>query len=144
MDLAPSSPVQCTPTWTGSVVAGDAAPFADPVQPITDDEDDAVVMELAGGSPPPVGAVVMEVAGGSLPPAQALAMQAVDGGVPHATATLSIQESLEELLCLPLQTPLIRGPPRLRRPRTPVFVTPLRRSERIAAQPREADTTRQA
>jgi hypothetical protein len=69
-------------------------------------------------------------------------MPAVDGGVPHATATLSIQDSLEGRLCLPLQTPLIRGPPRLRRPETPISVTLLRRSERIAAQPREADSTK--
>ncbi|CAD6337874.1 unnamed protein product [Miscanthus lutarioriparius] len=71
-------------------------------------------------------------------------MSAVDGGVPHATATMSIQESLEERLCLPLQTPLIRGPPRLRRPRTPAPVTSLRRSDRIATKPREADSTKQA
>ncbi|CAD6341147.1 unnamed protein product [Miscanthus lutarioriparius] len=57
---------------------------------------------------------------------------------------MSIQESLEERLCLPLQTPLIRGPPRLRRPRTPAPVTLLRRCDRIAAKPREADSTKQA
>jgi hypothetical protein len=61
-----------------------------------------------------------------------------------AAAALSIEESLEERLCLPLQTPLILGPPRLRRSRTPAPVASLRRSERIAAQPREADTTKQA
>jgi hypothetical protein len=59
-------------------------------------------------------------------------------------AALSFEESLEERLCLPLQTPLIHGPPRLRRPRTPTPVTSLRRSERIAAQPREVDITKQA
>jgi hypothetical protein len=61
-----------------------------------------------------------------------------------ATAALSIEESLEERLCLPLQTPLIHGPPRLRRPRTPAPITLLRHSECIAAQPREADVTKQA
>jgi hypothetical protein len=61
-----------------------------------------------------------------------------------AAAALSFEESLEERLCLPLQTPLIQGPPRLRRPRTPAPVTSLRRSERIAAQPRETDITKQA
>jgi hypothetical protein len=61
-----------------------------------------------------------------------------------AAAALPTEESLEERLCLPLQTPLIHGPPRLRRPRTPTPVTSLRRSERIAAQPREADITKQA
>jgi hypothetical protein len=71
-------------------------------------------------------------------------MSAVDGGVPHATATMSIQESLEERLYLPFQTPLIRGPPRLCRPRTPTHITLLWRSDRIAAKPREVDSTKQA
>jgi hypothetical protein len=61
-----------------------------------------------------------------------------------AVAALSFEESLEERLCLPLQTPLIHGPPRLRRPRTPAPVTSLWHSERIAAQSREADITKQA
>jgi hypothetical protein len=72
------------------------------------------------------------------------AMPAVDGGTPHTAAATSIQESLEERLCLPLQTPLIRGPPRLRRPRTPASAMTLQRSVRIATAPREADFTRQA
>ncbi|CAD6271194.1 unnamed protein product [Miscanthus lutarioriparius] len=53
-------------------------------------------------------------------------------------------DCLEDRLCLPLRTPLVRGPPRLRRPRTPAHVQSLRRSERIAATPREADSTKQA
>jgi hypothetical protein len=61
-----------------------------------------------------------------------------------AAAALSFEESLEERLCLPLQTPLIQGPLRLRRPRTPAPVTSLQRSERIATQPRETDITKQA
>ena len=71
-------------------------------------------------------------------------MPVVDGGVPHTIPTMSIQESLEERLCLSLQTPLIRGPPRLCRPRTSGPVTSLQRSDRIAAKPREADSTKQA
>lgn len=55
-----------------------------------------------------------------------------------------LMEGLEERLCVPLQTPLIRGPPRLRRTRTPAAAQSLRRSERIAAAPREADSTKQA
>jgi hypothetical protein len=61
-----------------------------------------------------------------------------------AVAALSFEESLEERLCLPLQTSLIHGPPRLRRPRTPAPVTLLRRNERIAAQPHETDIIKQA
>jgi len=53
-------------------------------------------------------------------------------------------ETLEARLCLPLQTPLIPGPPGLCRPRTPVSVQSLWRSERLAAKPREADSTKQA
>ena len=45
---------------------------------------------------------------------------------------------------MPLQTPIIRGPPRLHRPRTPVPVLSLRRSDCLAAKPREADSTMQA
>ena len=57
-------------------------------------------IEQAGGSPPPVQVDFPSIqedadGGGS-------AMSAVDGGVPHATAMMSIQESLEERLCLPL------------------------------------------
>jgi hypothetical protein len=56
----------------------------------------------------------------------------------------TLHETLEARLCLPLQTPLIRGPPRLRRPRTLVSVWSLRLSERLAAKPCEADFTKQA
>jgi len=56
----------------------------------------------------------------------------------------TLQETLEARLCLPLQTPLIPGPPGLCRPRTPVSVQSLWRSERLAAKPREADSTKQA
>ena len=50
---------------------------------------------------------------------------------------------IADWLYIPIQTPLLRGPPRLRRARSPVATT-LRRSVRIAAAPREADSTRQA
>lgn len=55
----------------------------------------------------------------------------------------SVLTALEDRLCLPLQTPLMPGPPRVRRSRTPAQ-SPLRRSVRIAAAPREADSTKQA
>lgn len=57
-----------------------------------------------------------------------------DGG---PAASVAILEDLEERLCLPLQTPLVCGPPRLRRARTPAPAQSLRRSVRIAAAPRE-------
>ena len=69
-----------------------------------------------------------------------------DAGQPasleHVPPTL--HETLEARLCLPLQTSLIRGPPRLRRPKTPVSIQSLRRSDRLAAKPREADSTKHA
>lgn len=52
--------------------------------------------------------------------------------------------TLESRLCIPLQTPLVRSRPRLRRSRTPVNSQSLRRSVRVAAAPREADSTKQA
>lgn len=53
-----------------------------------------------------------------------------------ATNSTPVSETLERRLCIPLKTPLICGPPKLRRSRTPAPVS-LRRSERIAAAPRE-------
>lgn len=61
-----------------------------------------------------------------------------------ATLATPIQEVLEDRLCLPLQTPVIRGPPRLRKTCTPVSILAVRRSVRLAAKPREADSTKQA
>lgn len=51
--------------------------------------------------------------------------------------------AIQRRLCAPLNTPLICGPPRLRRSRTPAPAS-FRRSERIAAAPWEADSTKQA
>lgn len=51
---------------------------------------------------------------------------------------------LEERLCIPIQMPLVRGPPRLRKPRTPATTQSVRRSRRIAEAPREVDSTMQA
>lgn len=55
-----------------------------------------------------------------------------------------LHDELEERLCQPLQTPIVRGPPRLHRPKTPPSVLSLRRSDRLAAKPRDVDSTRQA
>lgn len=51
--------------------------------------------------------------------------------------------TLQRRLCIPLQTPLITAPPRLRKSRTPA-PTPPRRSQQIAVVPREVNSTRQA
>jgi len=55
-----------------------------------------------------------------------------------------IQLRLESAVCLPLQSPLLRSAPRLRRARTPVSVASLRRSGRLAARSRAANATVQA
>jgi len=56
----------------------------------------------------------------------------------------AVQKELEDMICVPLQSPLIRSRPRLRRSRTPISVGSLRRSGRLAAKPRAANATRQA
>lgn len=53
------------------------------------------------------------------------------------------RQQIEERLCLPLETPLIQGRPRLRRSKT-LAPQSLRRSSRIAATPRENNCTSQA
>lgn len=55
-----------------------------------------------------------------------------------------VMEDLEDRLCTPMQTPLIRGKPRRRRTCTPVHAQSMRRSVRIAATPREDNATKQA
>ena len=64
-----------------------------------------------------------------------------DGAAANCTA---IQEDLEARICIPLQTPVIRGGPRLRRSRTPVSIHSIRRSGMLAAKPRAANSTKQA
>jgi hypothetical protein len=48
------------------------------------------------------------------------------------------------MMCVPMQTPIICRGPRLRYSRMLVSIHTLRRSGRIAAKPRVANTTRQA
>jgi hypothetical protein len=59
-------------------------------------------------------------------------------------AVATVQEVLQAMICKPMQTPIIRGPPRSRRAKTPVSIGSLRRSRRLAARPRAANSTRQA
>jgi hypothetical protein len=96
-------------------------------------EDDAVCCTPPPGigSPPP-------------PTNTASAQRRFQAFAGAAATTATVQEELEALVCLPLQSPLIRERPRLRRSRTPVSIHSLRRSGRIAAQPRAANSTRQA
>lgn len=70
---------------------------------------------------------------------------APDEDVPANIADgMPVQEAIEAMVCAPMQTPILRGGPRTRRPRTPVTVASLRRSGRLANRPRVANSTRQA
>lgn len=60
------------------------------------------------------------------------------------TEDSAVQKELEDVVCVPIQSPLIRCRPRLRRARTPVSVDALRRSGRLAAKPRALNATKQA
>lgn len=55
-----------------------------------------------------------------------------------------VREELEAEICLPLRIPVLRGGPCLHHSRTPVSIGSLRRSGRLVAKPRAANTTRQA
>lgn len=67
-----------------------------------------------------------------------------DSAVPEPSPPRGPMPSMVERLCVPLRTPVLRGQPRLRRSKTPVPASPLRRSARIAAAPRQSNMTTQA
>jgi hypothetical protein len=58
--------------------------------------------------------------------------------------TPNIQAQLEKGVCVHLNTPIVRGGPRLRRSRTPASNGALRRSGRLAAKPRAPNPVVQA
>jgi hypothetical protein len=62
----------------------------------------------------------------------------------RASSTASILEVMEAQVCLPLQTPIIRGPPMLRRSRTPILVWSLRCSKRLSRKAAHPNSTEQA
>jgi hypothetical protein len=63
---------------------------------------------------------------------------------PPRTSTAAIMQQTEDRVCIPMESPLIKVGPRLRRPRTPATVLSIRRSTRLAAKPRAANVTLQA
>lgn len=68
-----------------------------------------------------------------------------DDELVHAGALRSaVVRRIQDQVCLPFQTPLVRAGPRLRRSRTPITPRSLRRSSRIAARPRAGNATIQA
>jgi len=60
---------------------------------------------------------------------------------PRPVPPSSMQEELEEVVCCPLATPIIRAGPRLCRSRTLVSIHSLRRSGRLAAKSRASNAT---
>jgi hypothetical protein len=56
----------------------------------------------------------------------------------------SLRSDIEAGVCIPLDSPIIRAGPRLRKSRTPASVLSLRRSSRLAVKPRAANATLQA
>lgn len=81
----------------------------------------------------------------TLPPADSSEDNDDIEAVPAVSPTpVDLVQCMEDRLRAPLQSPLIHGPPRLRRPRTPAPAQPLRRSVRIARTPRELDSNKQA
>jgi hypothetical protein len=85
--------------------------------------------------------VMLERQGPSDGPSATVDTSAV--GMTAAASAAMVQEELEALVCLPLQTPLLQKP-RLRCSRTAVSIHSLRRSSHIAARPRAANAIRQA
>ena len=59
---------------------------------------------------------------------------------PRPAQSSSIQEEIESRICIPLQTPIIRAGPKVRRSKTPRSGFTLRRNERIARKPRAANS----
>jgi hypothetical protein len=53
-------------------------------------------------------------------------------------------QQIEDRVCIPMESPLIKDGPRLCRPRTPATVLSIRCSTRQAAKPRAANATLQA
>ena len=105
---------------------------------------DLVHVELAssGGAPP-----ALSPEGGSPSPTAGMPVLSEVERLADAPAQIDqhvpIAERLQAEVCLPLQTPLIKGTPRRRRARTPPSVS-IRRSRRIAARARAPNATMQA
>ena len=83
------------------------------------------------------------VLGAITPPCGASGALASKAGTDDPATPAALIRDMEDRLCLPLQSPLLQGPPRLRKTKTPA-PTMLRRSARLARTTREPDCTVQA
>jgi hypothetical protein len=89
--------------------------------------------------------------GDVVPPASPMTIQCTDSSAGNVLCSpqppaqsRSIEEEIESRICIPLQTPIIRVGPKLRRSKTPKSGFTMRRSERIARKPHAANSTLQA
>lgn len=64
--------------------------------------------------------------------------------MPLPATPRAILRNLEDRLCIPMETPLLKEKPRLRLAKTSAPVQSIRRSVRIAAMPREPNVNAQA
>lgn len=149
--------------WWGELVQQELA-FCEPEQPRVNEMERAVVRDggdlMVEPSSPHLlnGALLFENDGPEMPngemtvssPTSTAAGGDVpaysngeDDGQPGQLTPNTLLTNLEDRLCVPMETPLIRGPPRLRRTKTPATQA-LRRSVRIASALRESNTTTQA
>ena len=62
----------------------------------------------------------------------------------QGTTAAARQDEIVARVCIPLDSPVIRAGPRLRKSRTPATVLSIRRSSRLAAKPQAANATLQA
>lgn len=90
-----------------------------------------------------VSAVALVAELGQQEPAELGFGDAGTSAAPPATPR-TILTNLEGRLCIPMETPLLKEKPRLRRAKTPATVQSIRRSARIAATPREPNVNAQA
>jgi hypothetical protein len=96
---------------------------------------DGDVLEFEALAPTPGRSLVAVVASPARSP--------VPGSPARSPGTTEIGD-IEAAICIPLQTPVIKAAPILRRSRTPATVVTLKRSTRLAAKPRAANATLQA
>ncbi|KAG0526126.1 hypothetical protein BDA96_06G118600 [Sorghum bicolor] len=76
--------------------------------------------------------------------ASAISVLPAEDVLPAQPLCAAVAEELEARICLPIRTPVLRSGPRLRCSRTPRSARSVRRSGRIAAKPRVANSTKQA
>ena len=96
-----------------------------------------------GISPSSQGALPMSVGAVQVSPAVVGSVSTQPSSALVTTAA-NMQERIEDAVCCPLVSPIIRAGPHLRRSKTPVLVHSLRRSGRLASKSRASNASSQA